>query len=191
MSGIKQASYRLLVALCALTISACTSIQLVSNYDEVIDTQAQQLQKKLDSYFISLQGAGGEILQYKTQQSFYQGVLADLNAMEVRAGGIYKNELTLEQINLAQENLAYLVLLHKKCISGPLNDDQKKKVKDNGVDLSLGCKVDNGATTDVADRADSAINHFIVAPVQALFNQHLGAIMALELAKKRGDGSSN
>lgn len=172
-------------------LGGCTSIQLVSNYDEVIDSQAQQLQKKLDSNFIALQGSAGEIMKYKSQQQFYQGVLADLNSMSVRASGIYKNKMTIEQIDLAKENLAYLVLLHKQCITAPLTDDQKSKVKNAGVDLSMGCKIDNGATVDATDRSDASINHFVLAPIQALFNQHLGAIMALELAKKRGDSQAN
>jgi len=165
-------------------------IQLVSNYDETIDSQAQQLQKKLDTHFISLQSAGREELKYKSQQKFYEGVLADLNAMGVRASGIYKNKLTIEQIDLAKENLAYLVLLHKQCVTGPLAGGQKKKVKDNGVDLSVDCKVDNGATANATDRGEAPINRFVVAPIQAMFNQHLGAIMALELAKKRGESQS-
>ena len=172
-------------------VSACSSIQLVSNYDETIDSQAQQLQKKLDEYFISLQSASADELKYKNQQQFYEGVLADLNAMQVRAGGIYKNNLTLEQIELARENLAWLVLLHKGCISGSLTDTQKKNVKQNGIDLSMDCKIDNGASSDIAGRGDNALSLFLVAPIQNLFNQHFGAIMALELAKKRGETPSN
>lgn len=174
------------LVLLVLTISACTSIQLVSNYDETIDSQAQQLQKKLDTYFISLQSAGSEDLKYKSQQKFYEGALADLDAMDVRASGIYENKLTIEQIDLAKKSLAYLVLLHKQCITGMLTEDQKKKVKDKGVDLSLDCHVDYGATSDATGRGDISINRVLAAPIQALFNQHLGAIMALELAKKRG-----
>ena len=34
-----------LLVLLVITVSSCTSIQLISNYDETIDTQAQQLQK--------------------------------------------------------------------------------------------------------------------------------------------------
>jgi len=173
-----------------LTISACTSVQLVSNYDETIDSQAQQLQKKLDTYFISLRSAGEEYLKYKSQQKFYEGVLADLNAMSVRASGIYKNKLTIEQIDLAKENLAYLVLLHKQCVSCSLTEEQKKKVKEKGVDLSMDCNVEYGATSDAKGRGDVSINRFVVAPIQALFNQHLGTIMALELAKKRGESQS-
>ncbi|MCG6878424.1 MAG: hypothetical protein LJE96_04655 [Deltaproteobacteria bacterium] len=172
-------------------IGACTSIQLVSNYDGTIDKQAQQLQKELDAYFISLQSAGAEDLKYKNQQKFYEGALVDLDAMWVRAGGIYKNELTIEQIDLAKENLAYLVLLHKQCVSEPLSEEQIKKVKENGIDLSMDCKVENGATSDISGRGEKSINRFVVAPVQSSFNQHLGAIMALELAKKRGKSISD
>jgi hypothetical protein len=173
-----------------LVIGACASIQLVSNYDQTIDNEAQQLQKKLDGYFTSLQNASTENLKYKNQQKFYESVLVDLNAMEVRANGIYKNKLTIEQLDLAKENLAYLVLLHKNCIKAPLSAEQKEKVKTNGIDLSMDCKVENGATANAPDRGNEAINRFVVAPVQSLFNQHLGAVMALELAKKRGETKS-
>jgi hypothetical protein len=177
-----------LVLLSAMIVaSGCASIQLVSNYDETIDNQAQQLQKKLDGYFISLQNASANELKYKSQIQFYEGVLADLNAMEVRAAGIYKNKLTNEQIELAKINLAYLVLLHKQCVTGKLSDEQKDNVANNGIDLSMDCKVENGATSDVANRGNKKLNPLLVAPVQSLFNQHLGAIIALELAKKRGE----
>jgi hypothetical protein len=176
--------------LLAFALGACVPTQLVSNYDATIDSQAQQLQKKLDTYFISLQSASNEDLQYKSQQKFYEGVLADLDAMSVRANGIYKNKLTIEQIDLAKENLAYLVLLHKQCVTGPLTADQKQKVKEKGVDLSMDCRVEYGASVDAANRGESRINRFVVAPIQALFNQHLGAVIALELAKQRGESPS-
>ncbi len=174
----------------ALVISGCAPVHLVSNYDETIDSQAQQLQKKLDGYFISLQSAGADDLKYKTQQKFYQGALTDLNAMGVRAGGIYKNKLTAEQVDLAKTNLAYLVLLHKNCITSPLSAEQISKIRSNGIDLSSDCKVENGATTNSSDRGEAALNRFVVAPIQSLFNQHLGAVIALELAKKRGETQS-
>lgn len=168
-------------------MAGCSSVQLVSKYDETIDKQAQQLQKNLDRYLVSMQSASNEDLKYKNQQKFYEGALSDLNAMEVRAGGIYKNQLTIDQLKLAKINLAYLVLLHKQCVTQELSDQQKNNVKKNGIDLSMDCNVNNGATNDMTDRGDISLNRFIVAPVQSLFNQHFGAIMALELAKKRGE----
>lgn len=167
--------------------SGCSTMTLISKYDETIDNQAQQLQKKLDGYFISLQNANIEDIKYLKQRAFYEGILTDVNAMEVRAGGIYNSQQTMEKIELVKDNLAYLVLLHKQCVAEPLSEQQKMKVKENGVDLSMDCKVDNGATTDIADRGDIALNRFVVEPVQSLFNLHLGSIMAIELAKKRGE----
>ncbi len=168
-------------------MSGCSSIQLVSKYDETIDKQAQQLQKKLDGYFISIQSATNEELKYKNQQKFYEEALSELNSMEVRSGGIYKNQQTVDQLKLAKTNLAYVVLLHKQCVTKELSDQQKENVEKNGIDLSLDCKVDNGATSDMPNRGEISLNRHIVGPVQSLFNQHFGAIMALELAKKRGE----
>jgi len=172
----------------AIIVSSCAPIQLVSNYDETIDKETQQLQKKVDGYFTSLQSTViADDLKYKNQKKFYEGVLVDLNAIRVRSGGIYNNRLTTEQIDLAKENLAYLVLLHKKCVTSPLTTEQKEKVKENGIDLSMDCKTDNGATVDSSGRGEEVINKALIAPVQNLFNQHLGTVMALELAKKRGE----
>lgn len=168
-------------------ISGCTAIQLTSNYDETIDTQAQQLQQKFDAYFIALQNAADETLKYKNQQTFYEDALSDLNAMDVRASGIYKNQLTLEQLKLARINFAYLVLLHKQCVTQALTAEQIARVEQNGIDLSMDCNVNYGASSDMTDRGEIAINRFLLPPIQSLFNQQFGAVMALELAKKRGD----
>lgn len=173
-----------------LTSNGCTSIQLVSNYDETIDSQALALQKKFDTYFVSFSSSGNDKRDYRSQRSFYEEALVDLNSIQVRADGIYKNKLTSEQISLARENLAYLVLLHKGCIKSPLSGEQKKQVRENGVDLSMDCKKQNGADVDVEGRGDQKLNPFLVAPLQSLFNQHFGTIMALELAKKRGESNA-
>lgn len=178
--------------LCLLfALGGCSSIQLVSNYDEGIDNQAQKLQKKLDGYLVSLQNVNEENLKYKNQQKFYEDVVSDLNALSVRADGIYKNKITIEQVSLARDNLAYLVLLHKKCITSVLTTEQKKKVQENGIDLSLDCNIVNGATADEKDRGEIKITRALLSPVQKMFNQHFGAIMALELAKKRGEDKAN
>lgn len=185
-------SRSILLLVLATSMIACSSVQLVSKYDEVIDTQAQHLQKKLDSHLAFLQIADDEDLKYKSNRKFYMGTLADLNAMSVRASAIYKNELTIEQIRLVKTNLAYLVLLNKKCVSGALTEEQINKVNESGVDLSMDCNAEKGATQDEIARGEQKLNRFTLPAIQGLFNQQLGYIMALELAKKRGEieGSS-
>jgi hypothetical protein len=179
----------LLVAL-SLIIS-CTSIQLVSKYDENIDKQTQELQKKLDRHLMSLRVSNDDSLKYESNQKFYTDTLSDLNAISVRASAIYKNKLTIQQVELAKQNLAWLVLLNKRCIVGDLSTEQKEKVKANGVDLSTDCKTENGATKNESDRGAQKLKRVFIEPVRNMFNQNFGAIMALELAKKRGDGNDN
>ena len=168
-------------------LSGCTPVQFVSDYDEKTDKDAAILHKKFEAYFVSLQTLSDEEKKFKNQQSFYEEVLVDLNSLRVRASAIYKNELTEEQLEIIEENLAYLVLLHKKCVQGALTDEQKKRVKENGVDISMDCRIDYGATSDLENRGDEKLTEFLVPPIQQMFNQKFGAVMALELAKKRGE----
>ncbi|WP_371365469.1 hypothetical protein ACA097_19895 [Pseudomonas sp. QL9] len=187
-----ESTYRgILLFAALLSLAACTSVKLISDYDEVIDSQALQLQKKIDSKLTSLRFAADYQLKYQANQDFYRDALTDLNAMSVRASAIYQNQPTLKQIELAKTNLAYLVLLNKGCVEAPLSSAQIAKVEANGIDLSMDCHVENGATSNANAKGEHQLNRFVIPPVQALFNQHLGAIMALELAKKRGDGTAS
>jgi hypothetical protein len=174
-----------------ISIGACSSIQLVSTYDEVIDAQAQRLQKKLDSHLTYLQNADDDQLKYKSNKKFYVEALADLNAMSVRASAIYNNKLTIEQIRLVKTNLAYLVLLNKKCVSRKLTKEQVIKVDESGVDLSMDCNIEKGATQNETARGEQKLNPLTVPAIQDQFNQLFGYIMALELDKKRGEGEGS
>ncbi|MFN4366490.1 MAG: hypothetical protein ACK4GA_02480 [Acinetobacter sp.] len=170
-------------------LTACTSIQLISNYDESVDKQAQDLQKKLDTYFISLQNLQGEPITYKENQKFYEGVLADINALEARAGIIYKNSLTQEQVHLVKQNFAYLILLHKNCINNQpkLTKEQIAIIDKKGVDLSLDCNTEFGSPVQLSNRGNQSLNRYSIPIIQQNFRTQLAAIMKFELVKKRGE----
>ncbi|KQZ76719.1 hypothetical protein ASE06_05895 [Sphingopyxis sp. Root214] len=170
-------------------LSGCTTIQLVSKYDETTDKEASAIQKKLSEFFVKQQAASTDSERsFARSQPFFQDVTASLNALQVRAGGIYKNSLTVEQLHLAEDNLAYLALLHKSCITGNLSDIQRKAVRAQGVDTSLDCRVQYGASADLTGRGGQTLNAALIPPVSAIFDQTFGAVIALELAKKRGEG---
>ncbi|KRC85941.1 hypothetical protein D3C87_815020 [compost metagenome] len=175
-----------------LLVSGCSSVQLISNYDEATDRDAQALQRKFDSHLVSLQNSGEEGLKFKNNQKFYESASVDLTALKVRAEGIYKNKITIEQIDLATTNLAYLVLLNKRCtsIDKPLTAAQIQAVGEMGPDLSMDCNVDFGAEADRQARGEVTLERDAILPIKSMFNQLFGAIMAAELAKKRGDKSS-
>lgn len=169
--------------------SGCTSIQLVSKYDETTDKEASAIQKKLSEFFVRQQAASTDAERsFARSQPFYQDVSASLNALQVRAGGIYKNSLTTDQLQLAEDNLAYLALLHKACITGNLSDIQRSAVRAQGVDASLDCRVRYGASADLSNRGNQVLNAALLPPVSNIFDQTFGAVIALELAKKRGEG---
>ncbi|MPT40443.1 MAG: hypothetical protein E2603_18610 [Achromobacter sp.] len=173
-------------------VSGCSSVQLISNYDETTDRNAQALQRKFDSHLVSLQNSGEEGLKFKNNQEFYESASVDLTALKVRAEGIYKNKITIEQIDLATTNLAYLVLLNKRCMSTdkPLTAAQIQAVGEMGPDLSMDCDVAFGAEADRPARGEMTLEREAIPPIKSMFNQLFGAIMAAELAKKRGDKSS-
>lgn len=171
----------------AIFLSACTPIQLVSDYDENIDKGAAALHKKIDTYFVSFGSMSLDERKYKNQQKFYEGVVVDLNSLKVRASAIYKNEITEEQLDVVEENLAYLLLLHKGCVTSKLTTEQKKNIKNNGIDTSVDCKKSHGASSDSNGHGDKVMNAVLVKPIKSMFDQKFAAIMALELAKKRGE----
>ncbi|GAK25862.1 hypothetical protein SLIQ_04245 [Serratia liquefaciens FK01] len=164
----------------------CTSIQLVSNYDETTDKTATDLYKSFDDFFLSKQVQGDDGLKYSDNVGFYKEKLVDIDMLETRVKAIYNNSKTIEQVEAMKVNFAYLVLLNKKCVTSPLTEQQKNLVKENGVDLSSSCQKNFGASIDADNRGDVKLNKYTVSPIKSIFNQTLGSIMAFELAKKRG-----
>ncbi len=173
----------------SIFLSGCSTIQLVSNYDEDVDKQTQALQKKMDIYFISMKNLQGKPTSYKENQKFYEEVLADINALNTRAAVIYKNELTQEQVSQLKMNFAELVLLHKQCFDdkNKLTPELKKTIKSQGADLSLDCQKIFGSPQDLKARGDIELQKDYIPSMQRSFESIFRAIMKFELAKKRGD----
>ncbi|WP_310496413.1 hypothetical protein [Sandarakinorhabdus sp.] len=172
-----------------LVLSACSNIQLVSRYDETTDAGAAKLQRDLSSFFVGIDAAPmGDEATFAANQGFYKRAAIDVSALQARAAGLYKNAITIEQLVLVRDNLAWLALLHKGCVTAPLNAEQKEAVRQNGIDTSLDCRTDHGATADASGRGDRRLNPALLGVVHSLLDQQLGSVMALEMAKKRGQG---
>ncbi len=95
------------------TVSGCT-IHLVSSYDEKTDTAVTQLQKEVETFFVTVEGeAGLPECKYDNHKKFYQDAKVSISAIEVRARAIPKNEITIEQVGLLIDSLDQLEKLHK------------------------------------------------------------------------------
>jgi UDP-galactopyranose mutase len=180
------------LAVVFITFPLSSCISTISSYDEQTDAAATQLQKDIDTFLVKMSSSPSRSDRYfSANQHFYQKAAVDLDSLEIRTESINANSLTVEQVKLIKDNFAYMTLLHKGCVTAPLTDAQKHTVQTNGIDVSVSCRVEYGATVEAADRGSSAFNPVFVGPIKSLFDIEFGAILKLELEKKKlGGGAS-
>jgi hypothetical protein len=140
---------RLFVLLLTLVLSACTSIQLISDYDAGIDQGITELQKTTETFFTKLDHTGrGPGPLSAEEQDFLDKTSVAITALQIRAGALPKDDITLAQLALLKDSFSVLGDLLKA-----------------------------GAPRDQ------------LQPIRNAFNTSTGAILKLELAKKRGGNS--
>lgn len=81
-----------------IIMSGCT-VTFVSKYDEQTDANVTALQKKLDTYFLKLDGATYPDCSFVVNKSFYDEVNIQLSSAQVRALAIPKNDITIQQMD--------------------------------------------------------------------------------------------
>jgi len=141
---------RLAPVLLTLVLLGCSTITLVSRYDEQTDQSVTAFGKKMDTFLGSLErNAGKPAVSYDANVDFYEGAHVDIRAMQVRAQAIPKNDLTVGQLAELMASLDDLEKLHK--------------IKKDGIP---------------ADQ---------IPVLRTAFQRSCGAILKLELAKKRGE----
>lgn len=172
----------------SILLSGCTSIQLISFHDEETERLATEIQKDVSTFLVNYQALQtDEERSFAAHQEFYKNAAIKTRSLSVRASAIYKNEITSEQVRLLEQNFAYQALLHKNCVTGALSADQIEKVRTSGIDVSLGCNSAFGASIDTADNGSNVLSNAFIPVLQSQFDQTLGAIIRLELAKRRGE----
>ena len=105
--------------LCTLMVLFGCSIKLISSYDETTDKTVTALQKKVESFFVTVESQEGlPECEYNNHKKFYDEVKVEISAIEVRARAIPNNEITIEQVELLKDSLNKLESLHKiSCLS--------------------------------------------------------------------------
>jgi len=108
----------LLVGLYFSAQLGCT-VKLISTYDEKTDIAVSDLQKSMETFFLSLESLEGlPECAYEHHVAFYRDAKVSVSAIEVRARAIPDNDLTIEQVVLLKENIDLLEQLHKiSCLS--------------------------------------------------------------------------
>ena len=150
--SIRRSVGRLAPLLIGFAVLGCSTITLISRYDEVTDQSVTAFGKKMDSFLASLErNTGKQEASYDANVSFYDGARVDIRAMQVRAKAIPKNEITQEQLALLMSSVEDLEKLHRIKANGQIPSDE-------------------------------------IAHLRTAFQTSCGAVLKLELAKKRGEG---
>lgn len=160
-------AFLLLVALVAINLSACTSVQLISYYDEPTDKALTALQQSTDDFIAKLiENAQSEKNAFQKHENFYKEVDKQLRRLEFRVSSIPKNSKTKKLV----KNIRDAILGEGKC------------TKDGASLRDLHCLPEN--TTKGPSKLALEISRRNV-------NQTIGAALALELAKKQGTEKNN
>jgi hypothetical protein len=105
---------RALLTLILLATAACTHVQLVSNYDEITDQSATELQKKIESFVHKMEAtAGTPAGTYSSNAAVYDDFRTDLSSLEIRARAFDLNSGTIKIIESIRTNVDNLENLHK------------------------------------------------------------------------------
>lgn len=99
----------------ALAAPACVTVRLAGDYDEQVDNAASVLQKRMDTYLTRLESLpdGDPGRAYAPNQQFYLDYGVDLRALEIRAAGLPRNSITLQQVDLMESSLEQLRGTHQ------------------------------------------------------------------------------
>ena len=96
-----------------MLIQSCTSIRLISDYDEITDKTVTQVQEKVSGYFVTLERTvGTEEGKYKNFIETFDKIKVDLNTLEVRAAAFDKNRIVQEQVKELNNMITKLEKLH-------------------------------------------------------------------------------
>ena len=100
-------------------LASCSTIELVSQYDELTDKSITALQKKTETHLEALSREQSKPkCEYVNHVSFYSEARVDLSGLAVRAAAITNNSNSEERLNLMLNSIDSFENLHKlSCLS--------------------------------------------------------------------------
>jgi hypothetical protein len=106
----KRAKALLLTAVASLV--SCSGY-FIATYNPAVDSGATELQQKVDGFLADLQqNSGKPEAEYERNTGFYEDARADIQALRTAASSQGGNGLTLQSLDLIENNLEKLEALH-------------------------------------------------------------------------------
>jgi hypothetical protein len=148
--------------LAVLVIVSCTTVRLVSDYDEPTDNALTAIQKSTNDFITSLlANAPSDANEFEKHKAFYADIDQQLRQLEFRVNSIPANTHTVKLVN----DMRAVILGEGKCT------DESASLRD------LHCLPEN---------AQQGPSKRSLEVQQRHINEALAAALALELAKKQG-----
>jgi hypothetical protein len=104
----------LLISYLVLLLTSCSTVRLISEYDDVTDKAVTVLQEKVTKFFVKMENqVGTPQADYTNYKTFYEDAKVDLNTLKIRADAIDKNKIVQDQIAELYKMIENLEKLHK------------------------------------------------------------------------------
>lgn len=114
LGQFQRLSAALWVCLLLATNAGC-SIQLIASYDAETDRAVSSLQRTLTTFFLDLEASlGTPQAQFSEYTEFYREAAIEISALKLRASALPKNDITIEQVELLEENFVLLQEVHRE-----------------------------------------------------------------------------
>lgn len=111
---LKTKQLLLMFFLTLISFQSCTSIQLISDYDEITDQTVNSLQEKVSTYFVKLdRTVGTDDGLYEKYMDDFDKMKIDLNTLEIRVAAFEKNEIMQKNVENLKKMISNLESLHK------------------------------------------------------------------------------
>jgi hypothetical protein len=109
---INYSKFLFIVLIAAL--QGCSSIRLISDYDETTDKLTTEIQQKVSEVFVKIErNIGTSKAEYSNFTDQYDEIRVLVNTLEVRANSIDKNKIVQDQVKEIISMLDNLEKLHK------------------------------------------------------------------------------
>ena len=116
-----------LLALFLILLQSCTTVRLISDYDEITDKTVTRVQEKVTKYFVVLDRTiGTPAAAYENFVETFDYIKVDLNTLKLRTAALDKNRIVEDQIKELISMVDNLEKLHK---IGFLNAAQIRPLK--------------------------------------------------------------
>lgn len=104
--------------LITFSITACSTIKLVGDYDEQVDKGVTQLQKEVETFLVKLEASAvnpsDTVQSYDNNKKFYDDTKIEISGLRVRADAMERNSITVRMLDQLSKSISHLEQMHRE-----------------------------------------------------------------------------